>query len=138
MTYAKQLSEDRHMALRPILRQIKDLPEGEWLTLEDTPSALDRLRGEIYTWLHNKALKPLYRLRRLGPTELRVEHLSQGSPRITSSVKETPGEAFCRENLLTIDTLRDAEQKIALAVDGGSLDQREGTIALAEWRRIQG
>ena len=138
MTYAKQLSEDRLMILRPTLRQIEELPEGEWLTVEDSPKALDRLRGEVYTWLHNKALKSLYRLRRLSPGELRVERLPQGSPRVTTSVQESPGEEFCRDSLLVVDNQREAETLISQAVEAGKLTQREGHIALSEWRRIQG
>ena len=138
MTYAKQLSEDRMMALRPLLKQIGDLPDGEWLTVNDTPAALTRLRGDIYTWLHNKSLKPLFRVRRLSVGELRIERLAQGSPVITTSHQESPGETFCRENLLAIDSIRVAEATIAMAVEKGTLSQRESVVALAEWRRIQG
>jgi len=138
LTYPKQLSEERLTILRPTLAALEILPEGEHILIKDSPPSLDRIRGDIYVWLHNKSLKPLYRLCRLSPGVLVAQRLVAGSPCVTSSVIDSPGEAFCRDFLLEVDNENEADQLILVAIAKKELTSRDASVAMSEWKRIQG
>lgn len=116
--------------LESILAQIEDLTEGQILRIEDSPSALDKIRHSLYAWLHNNSLKPFFKIKRINRETLIVLRKELPHPKAFVEGLDPKVKEYVVTNLLDCANEESALDTIRLGLPKELWNQ-----ALEEWRR---
>jgi len=124
-----------HPEIEPFIDDIEGLePSGKYWIRGLTPDLLNRIRYQLYTWMHSEGTKPYYKIQSF-PGELLI--LRRGLGTSVTTQLESPPLAPKLEELLTIALgAPDPGAFVKMQKDAGSISVEEMGVVLDRLGRI--
>ncbi len=143
MTYSKELSQLGKERLLPTFEQILRLADGASALLSFSSSQIrEKDRVQIYTWLHSNQIKHLFRIKRIGSSQLLIERLSSEAPVFKALEKEhnlLPHlERILFSTLLPIEEENECINCLTNMELSAEITSDDTITLLKEWKRIMG